>query len=771
MRLLKHAFLLALLPSFFILSSPFIAHSAEVALLQKTFVRGTATPFIENASFDVPAPAESYRILITNGRPDGTDRCSSASITLNGSLIVDHFDLNKQVGFLERSASRLNVSNLLSAELESTPGCIIGVQIIGVDNTAPQITISYPVQGQILPTPQITVTGTINDPDAVITVNGVNAANAGSSYQAPITLNYSTNSIIAIATDFYGNSANASVQVVMDNQAPVITLDPTPMYISATTIELKGNIQDLTATTVTVPGKSVSLPSGGGPFSFVIDLIEGMNTLTVRAEDSAQNSSEASRVIIRDTMAPTVVISSPLAGSYIGAHTTNVSGSVTDVTPVHVTVNGVDAAMNGSAFTLASLTLAEGSNTVRAVATDAAGNTGTAEVTVFSDTVPPVVVIETPANNLKTNVGTQTASGTVTDASPIESVALNGSALTLNAGRFSHQHTLIEGPNTITVEAADMAGNRGSASISLNLDTVPPPPPSIDALPAVTNLTILTVSGNAEPQSLVRILGRGEAHADTSGRFTMPIALDLNITNSLSATATDDVGNESGAASFSVIQDSLAPVITLDSTPAYVSSTTLELRGSVQDLTATTVLVQGKSVSIPAGGGAFSIIVDLLEGGNTLTVKATDSAGNTAEASRSLTLDTIPPVVHILAPAPNVYINKNSADVSGTVTDATPVTLTINGINVLALTGDSFTLSSLSLSEGANIIRAVATDAAGNTGSDEIMVISDTIAPVVTIDHPTNGIKTNTISQTISGGITDASPIQSAEVNGNALSL
>ena len=68
---------------------------------------------------------------------------------------------------------------------------------------------------------------------------------------------------------------------------------------------------------------------------------------------------------------------------------------------------------------------------------------------------------------------TVTVTGTLDDSQA--TVTVNGTAATIgSSGTFSAPATLTEGANTIAVTATDPAGNSASASIAVDLDTVPP---------------------------------------------------------------------------------------------------------------------------------------------------------------------------------------------------------------------------------------------------------------------------------------------------------
>jgi hypothetical protein len=124
-------------------------------------------------------------------------------------------------------------------------------------------------------------------------------------------------------------------------------------------------------------------------------------------------------------------------------------------------------------------------------------------VTAFhtADATNPVVTISAPADGAKVNVPAQTISGTVTDSAILASgvrevkITLNGTVVytdtTIDPAPFAKAVTLVEGDNTITVDAKDFAGNTASQTIHVLLDTHAPTL-TIDS--AVQNSTELLIS-------------------------------------------------------------------------------------------------------------------------------------------------------------------------------------------------------------------------------------------------------------------------------------
>lgn len=128
----------------------------------------------------------------------------------------------------------------------------------------------------------------------------------------------------------------------------------------------------------------------------------------------------------------------------------------------------------------------------------------------------------------------------------------------------------------------------------------------------------------------------------------------------------------------------------------------------------------------------------LADGAHTVTADIQDNDGNAAtQASRSFTVDTVPPALAITSPASDGTYTANSAlTVSGTTNDATssPVTVTLklNGVDQGAVTVSSGTWSkAITLASGLNTILVRATDAAGKYTEVTRTINLDTSTPAI----------------------------------------
>jgi hypothetical protein len=126
-------------------------------------------------------------------------------------------------------------------------------------------------------------------------------------------------------------------------------------------------------------------------------------------------------------------------------------------------VNGLPVSVVGGSFTT-TVSLAVGANPIAAVATDAAGNTGSDSVDVTRG-IPPTIAIATPGQGFATTQAEALVTGAVTGTEPLI-VVVNGLAASVAAGAFSATIPLSLGANAITASVSNAFGN-ANAEVSV----------------------------------------------------------------------------------------------------------------------------------------------------------------------------------------------------------------------------------------------------------------------------------------------------------------
>jgi len=213
--------------------------------------------------------------------------------------------------------------------------------------------------------------------------------------------------------------------------------------------------------TLRLASSSVSVDDTGA-FSAVVALANGPNVIDVTAADASGNTARTSITVTRDSAAPSISLLRSSAGVLTNKDLTVISGVVSE--SATLTVAGIPATVHADGSFDVPVSLVEGANTINLVAVDAAGNQGSASLTVTRDLTPPAVTIDA----LPTEVSAATITVTGTVESTITFVTVNGQPVTATSGRYSASVALSFGSNVIFVEATDAAGNRATTSTAVS---------------------------------------------------------------------------------------------------------------------------------------------------------------------------------------------------------------------------------------------------------------------------------------------------------------
>ncbi len=331
-----------------------------------------------------------------------------------------------------------------------------------------------------------------------------------------------------------------------------------------------------------------------------------------------------------------------------------------------------------------------------------------------ADTVPPSLEVRSPVDGTLTNIPSVTIAGTT---EPGAAVTINGSAVTvLGDGTFSQTYAgLADGTHTWVIVASDVDGNAKAETRTVTVDTTPPNLVFTYPIDGQTfNRPTFLVAGQTEEGARL-VVGGFVVDVGVGGIFGFWMTLPEGPVNVWS-TATDSAGNARSVV-WSVTIDTTPPFLALTSpAPGLTNNPSVTVSGMTDP--GTTVLINGTSVPVDPQG-RFSLTVTLPDGEHIFDVNALDAALNVAFRSVIVTVDTTEPVLTLTAPSAGASTNNPVVTVSGTTEP--DVHLVVNGLVVSVAPDGSFAFE-LALREGANTVRATATDPAGNVATASVTV-------------------------------------------------
>ncbi|EOX8978148.1 Ig-like domain-containing protein [Enterobacter hormaechei] len=568
------------------------------------------------------------------------------------------------------------------------------------------------------------------------------------------------------------------------------------------------------------------------PAADVGALAAGTVTVTVAGQSTAGNPVSISHDVTVDLAAVAISIDAIATDDVINAAEKGadlvLSGSTSNVEEnqtVTISFGGksytakVDADGNWTATVPSSdlADLKDGDASVQVSVTNVNGNSASAGREYSVDATAPAVTIDTVAGDNVIN-GSEAAAGVAISGTTTAEV---GQTVTVNLGGNSYTaqvqqggiwsvsvpaadlSTLADNGYTVQVSVSDAAGNPGSAGKAITLDTTPPTVSfnvvaGDDVINSVEHGQAQIVSGTATGASvgdkLVITIGSNQytTTVDASGKWSVGVpASDISAltdgTVTLSATITDSAGNSS-TQTHDVVVNTASVALTVntlsgdDVINAAEAGASLVINGSSAQFangTQVTITLNGKSYTATIqSDGSWTTTVPASDVGALadgaryqVSVSAQDSAGNSASATHTISVDTTAPVISVNTLSGDDVLNAAEAQQPLTVHGSSSaeagqtVTVTLGGKTYTALVANDGTWTLdvpaadlANLSEGALTVTASVNDKAGNNGQTTHTLTVDTVAPAVTIstvadDNIINNAE-QLAGQTISGTTT-----------------
>ncbi|WP_395994548.1 Ig-like domain-containing protein [Enterobacter asburiae] len=602
-------------------------------------------------------------------------------------------------------------------------------------------------------------------------------------------------SINAIATDDVINAAEKGADLVLSGATTHVEAGQT------VTISLNGKIY---TTTVDDSGNwTYTVPSAD-----LVHLRDGDASVQVSVTNVNGNSASAGREYSVDATAPSVTIHTLAADDILNAAEAQSDLTVSGTTSaeagqtVTVTLNGKDytttAGADGSwtlnvpAADLASL--GDGSVTVTASVSDKAGNPASADRNLTVDVTVPAVTINTVAGddviNLAEHSQAHIISGTATGAAAGDKVTVTIGGQTYTtvldaAGNWSVGvpasviSGLSDGTVTVTASVTDAAGNTGTGSHNVTVDTGLPSVAFnaisgdnvLNAVEKGQDLSVSGTSANLAEGTVVTVTLNGKNYAATTaadGTWSLTVpAADLaglgEANYTLSATATNGVGN-SVSNTATLLVDTALPTVTINTVAGDNVINAAEVAAGQTISGKVANAEAGNTVTVTIGGNSYtatvqsdltwsvnvpeSVLTALGNGDLTVSASVTNGHGNTGAGERDITIDASLPGLRIDTVAGDDVINSIEHGQNLIVTGSsdglaagTTLTVTVNGKTYAASVLADGTWSAAipaadvgALAAGTVTVTVAGQSAAGNPVTISHDVTVDLSAVAISID-------------------------------------
>ncbi|MGQ4891303.1 MAG: Ig-like domain-containing protein [Candidatus Njordarchaeia archaeon] len=483
-----------------------------------------------------------------------------------------------------------------------------------------------------------------------------------------------------------------------------------------------------------------------------ISLSEGLHELKITVIDLAQNSETQTYLVVIDLTAPKVSMVLPKNNGTIIGEKANFTWNASDnngIDHYNVYRNGtlISTQSNSNRSIEISFTK-EGYYIIEVIAFDLAGNMNKTAVMVEVDLTSPKLTSVNPAN--LTNVGKHLNLTWSINESNLESLTIirNGTVVGyMDETNYTNGimiETEMNGGLNITILIKDKAGNTASYMLLYHVDLEPinfqVAEPENNTYTNTTTITIHLDNLNETDFNMLIVVLNNQTVAEYSVPVgTLNIALDEGF-NKINITAIDDVGNTKTVL-LNVIVDLKPPSLEVNYIE-YVNETPTTIGINATDnsgILGVDLVVNGVLHHYNISGNV-SIPVQLTIGNNTLRIVVYDYAGNSVEKKIWIILDETQPAIKVFEPNNCSYLNmfnvKLNFSASDNLSGVKSVYVFMNGI----LVGENTYVLNLTLPyDGKYLVKIRVLDKSGNVAEETIVLVRDTIKPVIKILEPENG--------------------------------
>jgi hypothetical protein len=386
--------------------------------------------------------------------------------------------------------------------------------------------------------------------------------------------------------------------------------------------------------------------------------------------------------------------------------------------------------------------------------TDANGNTSTCDATVtIEDNIAPTAIcqnitVQLDATGNVTITSAQIDNGSSDNCGPV--------TLTIGGGADQTFDCTSVGAQTVTLTVTDDGGNVSTcdATVTVVDNTAP--------VALCQNMTVaLDASGNATVTATQVDNGSNDACGIASLSLSQTAFDCSNVgANNVTLTVTDNNGNTATCNATVTVVDNSAPSIVCNSITVSLDASTGDVTVDAADVaTATTDNCGGGQITYSLDVNTFTAV-----GSYTVTVTATDAAGNSSSCVTTINVTDVNPPVAVCQPITVTLDASGNATINSTDLDGGS---TDNGTIVsIVASQTSFDCTDV----GTVTVTLTVTDDGGNVSTcDATVTVVDNTAPValcqnVTVTLDASGNATVTAAQ-VDNGSNDACGIASLSLS------
>jgi hypothetical protein len=527
-----------------------------------------------------------------------------------------------------------------------------------------------------------------------------------------------TQTVTLTANDGNGNTSTCTLTVTLKDVTPPSITCPANSTINANAScqATLGFYPPASLTDNCNPNSTASQDPGPG---VVLTGHNASQVFTLVAFDNNGNTSSCTHVVtLKDVTPPTLTCPTNVTV----AANASCQGTIGSYSPTSLSDNcNPSPAVTQSPASSTVLTGHNTAQTVTLTANDGNGNTSTCTLTVtLKDVTPPSITC--PANatvnanaSCQGTVGSYSAATLSDNCNPTPTVTQSPASSTVLTGHNTAQ--------TVTLTANDGNGNTSTCTLTVTLKDVTPPSITCPANATVNaNASCQGAIGSYSPASLSDNCNPSPTATQSPASSTL--LTGHNTAQTVTLTANDGNGNTSTCTLTVTLKDVTPPSITC---PANITiNANASCQGTISAFTPTALSDNCNPTPTFAQSPVAGSTISGHNAVRTVTLTATDVAGNTQTCTLTVTLKDVTPPAIVCRPF------TANLDASGNVS-ITPANVYQSGsdncgvVNLVSVVASSFNCSNV----GNNVVTLTANDGNGNTATcNAIVTVRDVTPPV-----------------------------------------